>query len=58
MTDNYLSIKQIGKTIGVTPRSLWRWVAQGAFPAPDLKVGGRIRRWRIETIEKWMASNK
>ena len=29
-----------------------RWWADGRFPQPK-KVGGRLIRWNVETLERW-----
>jgi predicted DNA-binding transcriptional regulator AlpA len=36
-------------------RTLDRWVSSGAFPKPDIAMGGKVRYWRRETVENWIA---
>ena len=37
-------------------RTLHRWVSAGAFPKPDIALGGKVRYWRRETVEAWIAA--
>ena len=36
-------------------RTLDRWISSGAFPRPDIAIGGKVRYWRRETVEGWIA---
>ena len=38
-------------------RTLRRWISAGAFPKADLAQGAKIRLWRKETVEAWLAEN-
>ena len=38
----------------VAHSTLWRWVAEGRFPAP-VKLGPRVTAWRRSDIEAWAA---
>ncbi len=35
-------------------RTLHRWISTGAFPRPDIALGGKVRYWRIETVRAWI----
>jgi len=35
-------------------RTLDRWISAGAFPRPDISIGGKVRYWRRETVESWI----
>lgn len=35
-------------------RTLDRWVSSGAFPRPDIALGGKVRYWKRETIQAWI----
>jgi predicted DNA-binding transcriptional regulator AlpA len=37
-------------------RTLWRWMASGVFPKPDISIGGKVRYWRKSTILAWIDS--
>jgi hypothetical protein len=39
----------------VGPRTLRRWVNDGRFPPPDVRVNARVLRWRAATVEKALA---
>jgi predicted DNA-binding transcriptional regulator AlpA len=49
--------KRVAKALSVGQRTLWRWIAAGTFPAPDLAIGAKIRRWRRETVLGWIRTN-
>lgn len=37
-------------------RTLNRWVSSGLFPRPDIALGGKVRYWKRETVEAWIAT--
>jgi predicted DNA-binding transcriptional regulator AlpA len=37
-------------------RTLQRWVSAGRFPKPDIAFGGKVRYWKRETVERWIAA--
>ena len=41
MTDETLTPRQVSEELGVTVRTVQRWVADGRLPAT--RVGGRVR---------------
>lgn len=43
--------------IEVSRATLWRWVAEGKFPAP-VKLSEGITAWRSSDVEAWMASKE
>ena len=53
-----LTKKQIAKAIGVSTRSIDRWIDEGAFPR-GVKIGQAgpkgLVRWQKSAIEKWIA---
>jgi predicted DNA-binding transcriptional regulator AlpA len=36
-------------------RTLQRWISSGLFPKPDIAIGGKVRYWRRETVDAWIA---
>lgn len=48
-----LSIREVAQLLGVSQRAIWGWAHDGKFPAP-LELG-RLRRWRRQDIETWLA---
>jgi predicted DNA-binding transcriptional regulator AlpA len=38
-------------------RTFWRWVSSGQFPRPDISLGGKIRLWKRESVQAWIAAN-
>jgi predicted DNA-binding transcriptional regulator AlpA len=42
------------RLIPVSTRTLWRWIAAGTFPKPDLRIGHKVRLWRLETVRAWI----
>jgi predicted DNA-binding transcriptional regulator AlpA len=37
-------------------RTLHRWISSGQFPRPDISIGGKVRYWKRETVEAWIAA--
>ena len=48
-----LTIKDVAEATRISARALWRWIAAGRFPQPDLRVG-RVRRWKVSTVVEWI----
>jgi predicted DNA-binding transcriptional regulator AlpA len=46
--------KLVALALNVGQRTLWRWIAAGTFPPPDLSIGAKIRRWRRQTVLDWI----
>jgi predicted DNA-binding transcriptional regulator AlpA len=42
--------------VPLAARTLFRMISVGAFPKADIGIGGKVRLWRRETIEAWIAS--
>jgi len=38
-------------------RTLFRLISSGRFPMADIRMGGKIRLWKRETVEAWIATN-
>jgi predicted DNA-binding transcriptional regulator AlpA len=49
-----VDVRTAARLIAVGERTLWRWVATGVFPPPDIAVGTKFRRWRRSTVEDWI----
>jgi len=47
-----MTVKQVAEALGVSERSVWRWSATGILP-PPVRIGA-TRRWREETIRRWV----
>lgn len=50
------SVDDVSEHFNVTPRTIWRWVADGVFPAP-LRIGRRMRYWDATEIDSWLAAD-
>lgn len=37
-------------------RTVFRLISSGKFPRPDVAIGAKIRLWRRETVERWVAT--
>jgi predicted DNA-binding transcriptional regulator AlpA len=40
----------------VGERTLFRLISSGRFPRADIRMGGKLRLWKRETIENWVAA--
>jgi predicted DNA-binding transcriptional regulator AlpA len=36
-------------------RTLFRLISSGRFPTADIRMGGKLRFWKRETVENWIA---
>ena len=57
-----LRIKEVAQWIGVSQSAIYKWSAEGLFPAP-IKLGGddqkRVAaRWLEEDIQQWIQERK
>jgi predicted DNA-binding transcriptional regulator AlpA len=44
----------VARQLEIGQRTLWRWVSTGQFPAPDLRMGSKVVRWRAATVTGWI----
>lgn len=51
MPEPYLSLREVGRRLGVSPCSLWRW------GVPGHALGGR-RRFRMSEVQAYLESNE
>jgi len=40
--------------VPLAQRTLFRMIATGVFPPADIRIGGKVRFWRRETVEQWI----
>ena len=57
-----LRIKEVAQWIGVSQSAIYKWAAEGRFPAP-IKLGGddqkRVAaRWLEEDIQQWIQEKR
>jgi len=38
----------------VGERTVFRLISSGRFPRADVRMGGKLRLWKRETIENWV----
>jgi prophage regulatory protein len=51
-----IDVNEVAQRLGVTPRTVWRWVEEGRFPEP-LYVS-RLRRWHYGEVSSWLLKLK
>ncbi|MGN6370971.1 MAG: helix-turn-helix transcriptional regulator [Phycisphaerae bacterium] len=51
-------VAAVAEALAIGERTLWRWISMGVFPKADVSRGMRYRRWKQETVEEWMESQK
>jgi predicted DNA-binding transcriptional regulator AlpA len=37
-------------------RTVFRMISSGQFPKADIGIGGKVRLWKRQTIEQWIAT--
>jgi excisionase family DNA binding protein len=50
---DYITKAEVAKLLGVTTRTVDRWVAKRVLP-PPMRVGPRLLRWRRQVIHDFM----
>ena len=52
---NFIPVEAVAMMVGVTTRSIYRYVeTETNFPRP-VRIGGLVR-WRRKEVERWLAS--
>ena len=51
--DRLLSAATVCQIIDTKPRTFRRWIADGRFPKPDMRIG-RALRWRESTVRAFI----
>ena len=49
-----LDVRELAELLGISIRSVWRMVAAGELPSPVRIGGGRIVRWRLARVQKFV----
>jgi predicted DNA-binding transcriptional regulator AlpA len=49
-----LDVCEVAALLGLGERTVWKFVSNGTFPRPDVKIGTKIRKWRPATIAAWV----
>jgi hypothetical protein len=55
MTEDYLSLTQIARAVGLRPDRLRNWIAKAEFPEPDVTIGGCYTGWDKERLPELVA---
>ena len=55
IADPILRCRDVCRSIGISQRTLYRWVAEGNFPAPR-QLGPRRIGWYTADLAAWKAS--
>ena len=48
-----MSRNDVAEYIGVSVRTIVRWVRDDGFPKPRRVNGKRLARWRLADVEEW-----
>ena len=51
-----LNAKKVADLLGIRPWTVYQLVKRGQLPA--IKIGGRIMRFRLKSIENWMTARE
>lgn len=55
---DFLSAPELARRMGVSPDSIDRWMAKGAFPPPWVYLGTCRRAWRTDHYEAFRATGE
>lgn len=53
-----MNANDVATSLDMGVRTLWRWVSGHTFPAPDVTVGTKFRRWKRSTVLAWLDCEK
>lgn len=56
-TPDLLCAKDAARFLGITRRTLWRWVHEGRLARPVHLLSWRIARWKRRDLEAYLASH-
>ncbi len=56
--EKLLSLKEVCALLSLGERTARRWLTTGAMPAPDVRLAGKLLRWRASTIQNWIELQK
>ncbi len=48
-----MTAREVARCLSVSPRTVWRWTAQGILPAP-VRPSRRATRWRAGDIRHFL----
>ncbi len=51
-----LRTEEMARLLGVAPRTIRRWAADGTLPAP-VRKGCRYTRWRLADVQRFLGDN-
>jgi len=50
-------LADVARALDVGERTLHRLISSNQFPRADIKLGGKILRWKPETVREWIEAN-
>lgn len=57
-TERIIPPSEMGKLVGKSPKTLWRWWAKDrSFPAP-IRRNGRALGWPESAYQKWLSEHR
>ena len=56
--DPLVSPATFAEMLGVSKKSLWRYISAGTIPPPDRRFTARTIRWRLSTVRKVLEQRK
>jgi predicted DNA-binding transcriptional regulator AlpA len=51
-TPKYVRVKDIGKLFGISPVTVWKWVAKGKLPQAHAKLSPKCTVWLRSDIDE------
>lgn len=50
----FVNIETVTGLFSVSPATVWRWISEGAFPAP-VRIGSNTTRWNAGKLRAYIA---
>lgn len=54
-TEQWVSVEQVARHIGVKPDTVYKWLERGVMPAHKI---GRLWRFQLSEIDEWVRSGE
>jgi predicted DNA-binding transcriptional regulator AlpA len=55
--EKYIGVVDIAAALQLDRRSIRRLILRGKFPPADLRVSATCNRWKLSTVENWLAEH-
>ena len=55
--ERLLNVKQLAEVLNTKPGTIYSWISRHVDMPPSIRIGGTTR-WRLSTVEQWVAEKE